>query len=63
VGTASERSRELRRRRKRTKKMAILVRKASKSTPSEKAHIAQKIRRMTTGAEIIIDRLKLEVQR
>lgn len=63
MGTSSERTRELRRRRKRTKKLKVIARKAGKATPSEKAHLAQKIRRMTTGAEIIIDRMKLEAQR
>ena len=63
MGTSSERTRELRRRRQRTKKMAIISRKAAKATPSEKAHLAAKIRRMTTGAEIIIERMKLEAQR
>jgi hypothetical protein len=63
VGTSSERTRELRRRRKRTQKMKVIARKAAKATISEKAHLAQKLRRMTTGAEIIIDRLKLEAQR
>jgi hypothetical protein len=60
VGTSSERSRELRRRRKRTQKMKVIERKATKASPSEKSHLAQKIRRMTTGAEIIIERMKLE---
>jgi hypothetical protein len=62
VGTSSERTRELRRRRKRTQKMKVIHRKAAKATPSEKAHLASKIRRMTTGAEIIIDALKLEAR-
>lgn len=63
MGTSSERTRELRRRRKRTQKLKVIARKAAKATPSEKAHLAQKIRRMTTGAEIIIERMKLEAQR
>jgi hypothetical protein len=63
VGTSSERTRELRRRRQRTKKMKVIARKATKASPSEKAHLAQKLRKMTTGAEIIIERMKLEPQR
>ncbi len=49
-----ERHRELRRRRHRTKKMAVLKRKAEKASVSEKAVIANKIRSMTPGAETII---------
>jgi hypothetical protein len=63
VGTSSERTRELRRRRKRHQKLQVIARKAAKASASEKAHLAQKVRRMTTGAEIIIERLKLEAQR
>lgn len=63
MGTASERTRELRRRRKRTQKMKVITRKARKATPSEKAHLADKIRRMTPGAEAIIANLKLVTER
>lgn len=63
VARSSERARELRRRRSRTKKLGILERKVAKATISEKAHMAGKIRKMTIGAEEIIGRLKLIEQR
>ena len=60
MGGIIERHKELRQRRHRKKKMTILKRRAAKATPSEKAHIATKIRRLTPGAETIIETLKLE---
>lgn len=57
---AIERTRELRRRRSRTKKMAILKRKAAKATASEKVAIAMKMRKLTPGAEVVISALALE---
>ncbi len=57
---ASERTRELKRRRKRKSKLAKLKQKVEKASPSEKAHIASKIRRMTPGAEVIIQNWELE---
>jgi hypothetical protein len=58
--SASERQRELRRRRHRRKKLVILNRKLSKATVSEKTVIIDKIRDLTPGAEAIIARLELE---
>ena len=55
-----ERRREIRRRRIRRKKMGILKRKVQAANTSEKAHIANKIRRLTPGAEVLIGRLALE---
>ena len=60
MGGIIERHKELRRRRHRKKKLTTLKRRAAKATPSEKAHIAGKIRRLTPGAEKIIETLKLE---
>jgi hypothetical protein len=57
---AIERMRELRRRRSRKKKLGILKRKAAKANPSEKAAIAMKLRKLTPGAEVIINNLGLE---
>ena len=57
---SSERQRELRRRRKRKKKLAIIERKAAKASVSEKQALAFKLRFLTPGAEIVIDRLELE---
>ena len=56
----SERRKELKRRRHRHKKMARLMRRVEKASVSEKAHISQKIRKMTPGAEQIVERLGLE---
>jgi hypothetical protein len=58
--SASERKRELRRRRHRTKKMEHHKKRLAKATVSEKAHIAGKIRKLTPGAEVIIAAMKLE---
>lgn len=60
MGGIIERHKELRRRRKRKQKMKVLRRKATKATPTEKAVIAGKIRKMTPGAEVIIANLALE---
>jgi hypothetical protein len=50
----TERQRELRRRRSRSRKVALLATKVKKANKSEKATIAQKLRRMTPGADQII---------
>ena len=60
MGGIVQRQRELAARRHRKKKIKILKRRAIKATPSEKGHIATKIRRLTPGAEIIIATLGLE---
>lgn len=60
MARSTERVRELRRLRKRTEKLSKITRKAEKATPSEKAHLAAKLRRMTPGAEVVIANLKLE---
>ncbi|MFO0897634.1 MAG: DUF6800 family protein [Pirellulales bacterium] len=51
----SERSREIRRRRQRRKKLNILSRKLKAAPASERTTITTKLRRMTAGAEVIID--------
>lgn len=56
----SERKKELKRRRHRKKKLGVFTRKVQKATVSEKATIAEKLRRLTPGAELIIDRMALE---
>ena len=62
--SASERKRELRRRRSRTEKLDKLKGKLPKATQSEKTEIARKLRELTPGAEELIDRWKLvEVDR
>ncbi len=56
----SERQREIRRRRTRRRKMVILKRRATAATASEKVVLADKIRKLTPGAEELITRLSLE---
>jgi hypothetical protein len=60
MGGIIERHKELAKRRHRKKKLKVLKRRATKATPSEKAHIATKIRRLTPGAEVIIATMGLE---
>jgi hypothetical protein len=56
----SERRKELKRRRHRRRKLAHYRAKLETATVSEKTHMAQKIRRMTPGAEEVVDTLGLE---
>lgn len=51
---ASERQRELRRRRKRYHKLSQLKGKLAKATQSEKLEIVRKLREMSPGAEKLI---------
>ncbi len=51
----SERKQELKRRRQRRKKYDIFARKLVKATVTEKAVIADKLRRMTPGCEVLIE--------
>jgi hypothetical protein len=60
VGGISDRKQEIQRRRHRKKKMGILERKLKTASASDKTAIAEKIRQMTPGAELIIERLKLQ---
>lgn len=57
--SASERRRELRRRRSRQDKLTKLKLKLPKATQSEKTEIARKLRELTPGAEELIDRWQL----
>ena len=56
----SERRKELKRRRHRRRKLAQYRAKVESATVSEKAHMAQKIRRMTPGAAEIVETFGLE---
>lgn len=56
----SERQREIRRRRTRRRKMVIIKRRAAVANPTEKTILAEKIRKLTPGAEELITRLALE---
>jgi hypothetical protein len=58
--SCSERKRELRRRRHRKKKVALLARKLKKATVSERGVIAEKLRALTPGGETIVGRWELE---
>jgi hypothetical protein len=58
--SASERTRELRRRRHRRKKVSIFKRKLEKATVSEKGVMAEKLRNLTPGGEQIIEAWELE---
>jgi hypothetical protein len=51
----TERQRELRRRRHRRKKLGVFERKVAKASKSEKAIIVQKVRRLTPGADAVIN--------
>ncbi len=56
----SDRKQEIKRRRHRREKLEQYKRKLKKATISEKLVMADKIRRMTPGAEVIITNLALE---
>jgi hypothetical protein len=55
-----ERRKELKRRRHRRVKVAHLKRRVQKATASEKAVIAEKIRRLSPGGTLIVAQLGLE---
>jgi hypothetical protein len=57
--SCSERKREIRRRRHRLKKLKIFSRKLASATVSEKVVLADKLRSLTPGAEVLIDRWEL----
>jgi hypothetical protein len=56
----SERKKEIKRRRHRLKKLTQFERRLGKASVSERAVIAEKLRRLTPGAEVIIDHWGLE---
>jgi hypothetical protein len=58
--SCSERQRELRRRRHRSKKVATFAKKLEKATVSERGVIAEKLRSLTPGGEQIIANWELE---
>jgi hypothetical protein len=59
----SERKQELKRRRHRKKKLKVFARKMATATVSEKTVIAEKIRRLTPGCEVLIETWELEKKR
>ena len=60
MGGISDRHQEIKRRRRRKKKLVIFKRRLKKATVSERSVIADKIRKMTPGCEVIIENLSLE---
>ncbi|NDC63007.1 MAG: hypothetical protein EBZ59_03270 [Planctomycetia bacterium] len=54
MGGISNRMKEIKRRRKRRQKVGKFQSKLKKATTSEKLAMAEKLRRMTTGAEVLI---------
>jgi hypothetical protein len=60
VGGISDRHQEIKRRRKRRKKLVLFKKRLKKATVSERGVIADKLRKMTPGAETIIAAWSLE---
>jgi hypothetical protein len=60
VGGISDRKQEIRRRRHRKKKINTFERKLKTASASDKTAIAEKIRKLTPGAELVIGRLGLQ---
>ena len=57
---SSERRKEIKRRRHRRKKVAQFARKLPKATVSERASMADKLRGMTPGGNVIVEAWSLE---
>ena len=53
---SSERRKEIKRRRHRRKKLGQLARRLQTAVPSEKAAIAEKIRNLTPGGRVVVER-------
>lgn len=62
MGGISDRKQEIKRRRHRRKKLEHFKHKLKKATTSEKGVMAEKLRKMTPGAEVIIEHLGLQVR-
>ena len=58
--SCSERRKEIKRRRHRRKKVTQLAKKLEKATVSERAQIAEKLRRLTPGGEQLVANWELE---
>lgn len=56
MGGISERASEINRRRTRRKKYKKLAKKLEKATAADRAVIAAKIRKMTPGCDVILER-------
>jgi hypothetical protein len=62
VGGISDRKQEIKRRRHRRKKIEHFKHRLKKATTSEKGVMAEKLRKMTSGAEVIIEHLGLHAR-
>ena len=56
----SERGKEIKRRRHRRKKLSQLAKRLEKATVSERVTIAEKIRKLTPGGDVIVEQWDLE---
>ena len=56
----SERRKEIKRRRHRRKKLTHLAKRLEKATVSEKVIIAEKVRALTPGSEVIVNNWDLK---
>ncbi len=59
MGGISNRMKEVKRRRKRREKIEKFSLKVKKATQSERLVMAEKLRKMTTGCDVVIERLGL----
>lgn len=60
MGGISNRMKEVKRRRHRREKLAKFTAKLKKATTSEKLAMAEKLRKMTPGCDVLIERMGLE---
>ncbi len=60
MGGISNRMKEIKRRRHRRQKLVKFETKLAKATTSEKHVMAEKLRKMTTGCDVLISRMGLE---
>jgi hypothetical protein len=60
MGGISNRMKEVKRRRHRKQKLVKMLSKVKKATTSEKLVMAEKLRKMTAGCEVLIGRMGLE---
>ena len=58
--SCSERRKEIKRRRHRRKKIEMYKQRLAKATVSEKLHIAGKLRGLTPGAAVLVEKFALE---
>ena len=60
MGGISNRMKEVKRRRHRRQKLAKFQSKLKKATTSEKLAMAEKLRKLTSGCDLLIERMGLE---